>query len=252
MSRHRLFCSRRRLEEGVFTISGEEAHHAVNVCRLRPGDEVFVFTEQGSEFRCEVTAARKGMLQARILEKLEGEVESPLEIVLIQATPKAAKLEQIIVHATELGLSRLVLARSERSFAGERLERWRRMALEATKQSGRRAIPRIEPAVPLEELDLAQFDGSLKLLACEQPCAGSLADLAEEHRGIGSVVLAAGPEGGFTPAEMKHLLDGGFRCVSMGPRVLRTETASLALIAALQCLLGDWQPEGGIPPKCGQ
>ncbi|HUX05764.1 MAG TPA: RsmE family RNA methyltransferase [Acidobacteriota bacterium] len=251
MSRHRLFCSRKRIVDGLFTIAGEEAHHGVNVCRLRPGDEVFVFTEQGSEFRCEVEAARKGQLKARIIEKLTDEVESPLAITLIQAVPKAARLEQIIVHATELGLSRLVLVQSERAFRGERPDRWRRMALEAAKQSGRRMIPRIEPAVPFDKLDFDGFTDSLKLLACEKPCAGSLSRIAAEHGGVGSVVIASGPEGGFTEAEMRRLLEAGFLCISMGPRVLRTETASLALMAAVQCLLGDWEPKGGAEPQCG-
>jgi 16S rRNA (uracil1498-N3)-methyltransferase len=249
MSKRRLFCSRKRLVDGVFTITGEEAHHGVTVCRLRQGDGVFVFTEQGSEFRCEVISTGKGRLQVRIIEKLDNVVESPLEITLIQAVPKAAKLEQVIVHATELGMTRLVLVTSERSFAGDKPERWRRLALEATKQCGRRVIPRIEPALPLDELDLAQFSGSLKLLACEHPCAGSLTQIAIEHKGVESVVIAAGPEGGFTDGELRRLIESGFLCVSMGPRILRTETASLALISAVQCLLGDWTPPGG-EPQC--
>ncbi len=251
MTRRRLFCSRKRIVDGVFTVTGEEAHHGVIVCRLRPGDEVFVFTEQGSEFRCEVEASRKGQLKARIIEKLMNDVESPLEITLIQALPKAAKLEQIIVHATELGLTRLVLVKSERAFSGERADRWRRMALEAAKQSGRRIIPRIELTVPFDKLDLDGFADSLKLLACERPCAGSLSRIAAEHEGKGSVVIASGPEGGFTETEMSRLLGAGFQCVSMGPRVLRTETATLALVAAVQCLLGDWEPKGGVEKQCG-
>jgi 16S rRNA (uracil1498-N3)-methyltransferase len=251
MSQRRLFCSRKRLEDGVFTIAGEEAHHGVTVLRLKPGDEVRVFTEQGSEFRCEVASARKGQLAVRIIEKLEGEVESPLEITLIQALPRAAKMESIIVHATELGLGRLIPVRCERSFTSERPERWRRMALEATKQSGRRVIPKIEPAVSLEKLDLNQFGGSLKLLACERPCAGSLKQIIEGCEGIASAVIASGPEGGFTEGEMRRLLDGGFRCVSMGPRILRAETVALALIAALQHRLGDWEPQADLNPECG-
>lgn len=250
MSKRRLFCSRKRLADGVFTVTGEEAHHGVTVCRLRPGDEVYVFTEQESEFRCEVVSARKGQLTARIVGKLTDQVESSLEITLIQALPRSAKLEQIIVHATELGLTTLIPVRCERSFAAAKLDRLRRMALEAAKQSGRRRIPRIAPPVALEELDIDQFDGALKLLACERPCAGSLSKIAREHKGENSAVVAAGPEGGFSEAEMRRLLDAGFACVSMGPRVLRTETASLALIAALQFLFGDWEPPGGAEAEC--
>jgi len=238
MSRRRLFCGRKRLEDGVFTVAGDEAHHGVVVCRLRPGDEVYIFTERGVEFRCEVVSARKGQLRARVVEKLEDAVESPLELTLVQALPKAAKLEEVIVRGTELGLNRLLTVRSERSAGavgvkGGKTERWRRLALEATKQSGRRIIPVIEPPVPLEKLDLEQFSGSLRILACERPCAGSLRELVRQFRESGSppappaAVVAAGPEGGFTEAEMRRFLDAGFRCAGLGRRTLRTETCLL-------------------------
>ena len=259
MSRRRLFCSRKRLEDGVFTVAGDEAHHGVVVCRLRPGDEVYIFNERGAEFRCEVVSARKGQLKARVVEKLEDAVESPLELTLVQALPKAAKLEEVIVRGTELGLNRLLTVRSERSAGavgvrGEKPERWRRLALEATKQSGRRLIPIIEPPVALDKLDLEQFTGSLKILACERPCAGSLRELVREHRESGSppsAIVAAGPEGGFTEAEMRRFLDAGFRCAGLGRRTLRTETASLALLAALQYELGDWETDRTGDPACG-
>ena len=300
MSRRRLFCSRKRLEDGVFTVAGDEAHHGVVVCRLRPGDEVFVFTERGVEFRCQVVSARKGQLKARVVEKLEDAVESPLELTLVQALPKAAKLEEVIVRGTELGLGRLLTVRSERSAGGGgggggggRPERWRRLALEATKQSGRRMIPVIEPPVPLEKLDLEQFSGSLRILACERPCAGSLRELVRQFPPGGrpgaaspglrprpcrepapppappaapaapalsdtpapslapAAVVAAGPEGGFTEAEMRRFIDAGFRCVGLGRRTLRTETASLALLAALQYELGDWETGRAGDPACG-
>jgi 16S rRNA (uracil1498-N3)-methyltransferase len=251
VSRIRLFCSRKRLEEGVFSITGEEAHHGVTVCRLKAGDEVFVFTEQGSEFRCEVVSARKGMLKAKIVEKLEDVVESPLQVTLVQALPKAAKLDEIIVRGTELGLGRLIPVRSERSFGGrERVDRWRRLALEAAKQSGRRIIPRIEPPVPLTELDMTQFTDSLRLLACEQPCAGSLRTLLDKKRDQKAVTIAVGPEGGYTVEEMRLFTAAGFLCVSMGHRTLRVETASPALIAALQYELGDWGVGTDSKPIC--
>lgn len=251
MSRRRLFCSRKRLEEGVFTVTGGEAHHGATVCRLRSGDGVYIFTERGDEFRCEVVSTGRGRLKARVVEKLENLVESPLDVTLIQALPKAAKLEEIIVRGTELGLNRLQPVRTKRSFAGtDKLERWRRLALEATKQCGRRIIPKIEPTVPLQDLDLKQFSDSLKILSCEHPCAGSLKSLLAGQSGKTSVVVASGPEGGFTEDEMRLMLNAGFTCVCLGPRILRAETASLALLAALQYQLGDWEPGDEDKPAC--
>jgi 16S rRNA (uracil1498-N3)-methyltransferase len=246
MSVRRLFCSRRKLEDGLFTITGDEAYHGATVLRLRPGDDVRVFTEQGSEFNCRVVDTGKGRLRAEILEKMTDVVESDVHIVLIQALPKAAKLEQIIVHGTELGMTRLVPVVTERSVArGERRERWRRMALEATKQSGRRRIPFIEPLMPLDSLDLDQFGDALRLVAAEPPHTGSLQELLRAHAEIDleSVVVAVGPEGGFEQRELDWLIRGGFSPFTMGPRILRTETASLAAMAAIQYELGDWYRE---------
>lgn len=240
MAHIRLFCSRKNIEDGVFTVFGDEAYHALRVMRLKAGDSLNIFTEQGSEFVCTVIKAGKQNFTARIEEKLTDEVESPLTVHLIQSMPKAAKLEQIIVHGTELGLSHLYPVQTRYSEAkAERRERWRKIALEAAKQSRRRAIPFIHHAAPLEKLDLKQFEGALRLVAAEPPHAGSLAGELEGWRGT-DIVLAVGPEGGFAPEEFDFLFDQGFKPFSMGPRVLRTQTASLAAMAVIQCLAGDW------------
>jgi 16S rRNA (uracil1498-N3)-methyltransferase len=241
VSRHRIFCSHRRLKEGCFTVAGDEAHHAVTVLRLKPGNDVYVFTEQGSEFHCRVVRAGRGQLRAEIVEKLGNEVEPPLELILIQALPKAAKMEQIIVHGTELGLTRLVPVVTQRSLArGDRRDRWSRLALEATKQCGRRRIPAVDGVVELEGLDLGQFSKSLCLVAAEPPNADSLKEILAGRREVSSVAIAVGPEGGLTPNEFAMLLEAGFLPFSMGPRILRTQTASLAALASIQYELGDW------------
>ena len=241
MSIRRLFCSRRRIEDGVFTVGGDEAYHGTTVLRLRKDDEVRIFTEQGSEFLCRVMATSKGQLRAEILEKLEDVVESPLQLHLIQAMPKAAKLEQIIVHGTELGMTALHPVFCERSVkTGEKRERWRKLALEAAKQSGRRHIPFIHPATKLTELDFAQFDGFLKFVAAEPPLGGSLRQIVETEESATGAVVVIGPEGGFASSELEFLTERDFKPFTLGPRILRTQTASLAVFAVLQYLLGDW------------
>lgn len=232
------------MNDGVFTITGDEAHHGVAVLRLKKGDAINIFTEQGSEFACSVLSARKGQLTAKIVEKLENRVESLLELVLIQALPKAAKLEHIIVHGTELGMTRLVPVITKRSVAtGDRHDRWRKMAMEAAKQSGRRRIPVIEPVSRLEQLDPARFDDSLRLVAAEPPNTGSLKELLAGKDEIKSVAIAIGPEGGFEADELERLKQAGFAPFSLGPRILRTQTASLAVFSVLQYVLGDWEEE---------
>jgi 16S rRNA (uracil1498-N3)-methyltransferase len=241
MAKHRLFCSRRRIEDGVFTLGGEEAYHATKVLRLKPGTKINIFTEQQSEFICEIVAVAKGQLKAKILEKLENTVESSLKLNIIQGLPKAAKLEQIIVHGTELGMSRLLPVATKFSNAkGERRDRWRRLALEATKQCGRRDIPVIEAVNQLDRLDYSQFENSLKLIAAEPPYSGDLKQIISEHKEINEVTVVIGSEGGLSQEEVEMLQGHGFQTFSMGPRVLRTETASLAIASVLHYQLGDW------------
>lgn len=241
MAKYRLFCSRRRIEEGVFTVGGEEAHHAIKVLRLKNGAKVNIFTEQENEFICEVVAVGKGQLKAKIMEKLENRVESHLKINIIQGLPKAAKLEQIIVHGTELGISSFYPVVTKYSVAkGERRDRWRRLALEAAKQSGRRIIPSVDPVCPLMKLDYSAFDNDLKLIAAEPPFTGDLKKIIAAEKEITSVTVVIGAEGGLDEKEVEFLREKGFQTFSMGPRVLRTETASLAVASVLHYQLGDW------------
>jgi len=243
MSDTRIFCSRKQIEVGQFTVYGDEAHHALRVKRHVAGDQLYIFTEQGSEFLCTITGVAKNRFTARIDEKLTNTIESLLEIHLIQGLPKAAKLEQILVHGTELGLTSLQPAYTQHSVAkGERLDRWRKLTLEAVKQSGRRVIPRIYPASNLSEIDLEQYAGALRLVAAEPPWSGSLRAALLSQPKSSSVVIAIGPEGGFSQEEIEWFGKHGFKTVSMGPRVLRTQTAPLALMAAIQWHLGDWEP----------
>jgi 16S rRNA (uracil1498-N3)-methyltransferase len=241
MSIRRLFCSRKKIQDGEFTVTGEEAYHGIRVLRLCAGDSIRIFTEQGSEFLCTVTAAGKNQLKARIQEKLDDPVESPLKLYLIQGLPKAQKLEQIIVHGTELGMTAIQPIITERSMAsGEKRERWRRLALEAAKQSGRRGIPFIEPIRRMDDIDFTRYDGFLKLIAAGPSTTGSLRSILKELHDTESVVIAVGPEGGFTPEETALFASAGFKPFGMGPRTLRTQTASLAIFAVLQYMLGDW------------
>jgi 16S rRNA (uracil1498-N3)-methyltransferase len=242
MAQTRIFCSRKKIEDGVFTIYGEEAHHALRVLRHKPGDTINIFTEQGSEFRCTILTAGKQHLKARIDEKLTDSVESPLSLNLIQAMPKAAKIELIIVHGTELGLNNLYPFYSDHSVRkSDRPDRWQKLALEAAKQSRRRVIPRIHPAVTMDKLDLAPFEGTLKLIAAEPPRHGSLQSIVAEAGPVSEATIVVGPEGGFSEEEYQYFIDQGFKPFSMGKRVLRTQTASLAAFAALQMLCGDWE-----------
>lgn len=226
-------------------LPGQAAAHVTRVLRLRAGDAVSLFNGNGNDYAAELIAAGSREVRARVLEAAANGLESPLRIVLAQALARGEKMDWIVQKATELGVAEivpLVTARSEvkldDSRARKRLEHWRAVAISACEQSGRARVPVIGTVQPLREW--------LPSLGADAP-ATRLALLPEgetrvrELRAIAdTAVLAIGPEGGFDEADSALLRDAGFKGLRLGPRVLRTETAGVAAIAALQALFGDW------------
>lgn len=220
------------------------AHHAVQVLRLRAGDELMLFDGQGGEYAARLVVDGRRLL-AEILTWHEVERESPLRLALLQALPSGDKMDWVVQKAVELGAHALQPLASQRSvlrLAGERRHKrelhWQQVAQAACEQSGRNRLMVVQP---LQELAtwLAQPApaAELRLLLC--PHQGvSLGALPRPGVDVG-VSLLVGPEGGFTEAEEALAVGCGFQRVRLGPRVLRTETAGLAALAALQVLWGD-------------
>lgn len=211
------------------------AHHALRVLRLRAGDALTLFNGQGGEY-----AARLGAGGEALIEGFDPvERESPLALTLIQALIASDKLDWVIEKAIELGAVRVVVAPTERSvirLAGDRVARrlahWREIVVAACCQCGRNRLPAVDFAPSWREA-LAAIDAPQRLLlALDAPDALASADAAP-------TALAVGPEGGLTAAETRSAEQLGFRAVHWGPRVLRTETAGLAALAALQTAHGD-------------
>lgn len=233
------------LEPGVeLALPAQAAAHVGRVLRLRAGDPVALFNGDGNDYAAELTAVGPREVRARVLGSGANRSESPLRIVLAQALARGEKMDWIVQKATELGVAGvvpLVTARSEvkldESRARKRLEHWQAVATGACEQSGRARVPPIAPVQPLQQW--------LQSLEPDSP-ATRLALLPEGEitpRGLDApagVVLAVGPEGGFDELDVSALRDAGFRGLALGPRVLRTETAGIAAIAALQALYGDF------------
>ena len=228
----------------ILSISGQEFHHLRNVLRLSPGDPLSVFDGAGHGFSATILGLT--LREARIrLEKAEKpSPESPLAIRLMVGVPKGEKLELVIQKATELGvvaIQPVTTVRSEvRTVSGRgegRLARWRRVALEACKQSGRSRIPILEPPRTLEAALSDPLSGVRIVL---DPMGNPLErTLLEQARESGSSVLAIGPEGGWSAKEIGAFQDAGFVPIRLGPRTLRSETAAIVSTAILQCLAGD-------------
>lgn len=231
--------------EGLAALPAEEAKHALKVLRLRPGNEVCAMDGAGARWRGEIASATGGGVAVRLIERLPSN-ESPLRLTVYQGLPKAEKLDLLAQKLTELGASALVPVRMERCVVkldardGEkRRERLEKIAREAAKQC-RRALP-LAVSAPMDwrEALAAMRRHDLLLIPWEEALSGRMSEMRErfpEARDIGVVI---GPEGGISPEEIGHMLTAGGRAVTLGPRILRTETAALAAAALAMQLWGD-------------
>lgn len=249
MSRHRFYLPAEalRLPEVVFPAA--TAHQLRRVLRLRPGDVVTVFVGDGLEHVVRLRELRDDLASATVLETRPGRREPRVEVALYQALLSRERFEYALEKATEIGVHRLVPLLAERareraaSVGTERLDRWRRIAAEAAEQCGRCRVPEIAPPCDLAAA-LAADPDELLLLAWEHEQDRSLrAALAgARERGIARVRLLVGSEGGFSEPEVEQARASGAVTVSLGPRILRGETAGPLLAALVLYELGDMEP----------
>lgn len=218
-------------------IHGEEAHHLFHVLRLGLGDEIVVFDGEGRHFRAVIAGATANFAAAQRLEELPTS-ESPLEITLAVAVPKGDKMALIVRMLTELGISRVIPLMTERTVfssaaaAKDKVERWRRIALEACKQSGRSQTTKIEPPISFAELSRLDFPVHRVLITLTG--TPTLMPIS-----VPACIALIGPEGGWSNDEVEWATANGFQKLSLGPRTLRTETAAVTVASVLQWELGD-------------
>ena len=217
------------------------AGHLVRVLRLQPGDACVLFNGDGHDYDARLLAAGKREARAEIFAARTVENESPLRITLLQGIARGEKMDWILQKATELGVARIVPVDSERSEvkldaarAEKRLAHWREVVVSACEQSGRSVVPEVLPPQPLA-LGAALREGRGFVL--DPVAVHTLASL--QGNPPGACTLAIGPEGGWSPRDHEQLLAAGYESLRLGPRVLRTETAGIAAISALQALAGD-------------
>jgi 16S rRNA (uracil1498-N3)-methyltransferase len=217
------------------------AHHALRVLRLHDGDPVVLFDGSGGEVAARLAVRGKAAF-ALLGERRALERESPLQLVLVQALAAGDKMDWIVQKAVELGVAAIQPVQAERCvlrLAGERADKrlahWRQVAVSACEQCGRNRIPELRPLQSLPQW-LAQARGQL----CYVLAPGGARGFADGAPPAGAVHLLIGPEGGWSEAELAACDAAGARRVGLGPRVLRTETAGLAALAALQARWGDF------------
>jgi 16S rRNA (uracil1498-N3)-methyltransferase len=240
----RFTVSPERLAGGRVTFDADESRHLARVLRLRPGDTVVATDGAGHDYTVRLEGVGEAVT-GTVVDEATGVPASPLAVTLVQGVPRGDKMEAIVRAATELGVARVwpalcarTVVRLEPARWRERTRRWQRVAREAAKQSGRAVIPEIEPPRALAQWLEAGNAADLALCAWEAgglPLGSVLGTTASPR----TALVVVGPEGGLAGDEIEAARARGLTVVSLGPRILRTETAGPALLAILQSRFGD-------------
>jgi 16S rRNA (uracil1498-N3)-methyltransferase len=240
MTRRRFHAPRTAFTKETVTLTADEARHLRDVLRLKPGDEVYVFDGLGREFQCSVSNTKRDEAELRIEAEVEpAKPESQLQLNLCVALLKGEKFDLVVQKTTELGVSRIVplmtrfadIHLRDESDAAKRVARWQRIALEAAKQSGRAFVPEIGMPVT--------FDSALDVNGAGVMFSERGGDSFDSLVASSAITAFVGSEGGWSDEEIEAARARDFHVVTLGGRVLRAETAAIAVTALLQHRFGD-------------
>src|SRR5215211_468958 len=242
MTRRRFYAPPSAFADQTVTLTADEARHLRDVLRLKTGDEVYVFDGVGREFRCTVSSTKRYPAELRIESEVEpAKPESQLQLTLCVALLKGEKFDLVVQKATELGVTKVVplitryadIHLRDEADATKRVARWQRIALEAAKQSGRAFVPEVSAPVSFDSL-LANSRDGLRVMFSERG-GGPMSSLTPSQ----IVTALVGSEGGWSDEEIEQAKAHDFHIVTLGGRILRAETAAIAVTTLLQHLFGD-------------
>lgn len=247
MQRRRFYAPPGNINGAVVVLPGDETHHLTRVLRLKPGDEAFVFDGCGREYRCDVVKVEEDCARLEVLDELLDAVESPLRLTLGQSLAKGEKFDLIVQKVTELGVSSIIPLLADQADVKlederleKRLERWRRISLEALKQCGRRRIVEIRTPMSVKALlDTEASDENGAVLVFSERGGANVDAALAEARAASAVTVLVGPEGGWSDDEFSLFAKRAVTSVTLGPRKLRTETAAIVAMTLIQHALGD-------------
>jgi 16S rRNA (uracil1498-N3)-methyltransferase len=240
----RLFFPEKLAPGALIDLHPHAAHHAARVLRLAAGDVVRLFNGDGGEWDARIAAIRKSGVSVRVGARSEQNVEAALRVVLAQSISSRERMELTLQKAVELGVAQVQPLETQRSVvrlrgerADRRVEHWQNIVIAACEQCGRNRVPRVLPIEELADwLGTLPQDGSALRVLLSPAATLRLRELPAPSE----VLLLAGPEGGLAPDELALAQACGFQAVRLGPRILRTETAPLAAMAAMHALWGDF------------
>ena len=248
----RLYCPVSLHDGAIIELPDAVAHHAARVLRLREGDALTLFNGEGGEFEARLARIEQRLVLAAVGTHHAIERESPLDVTLLQGLAGAENMDYVIQKAVEMGVAGIApvtMARSvtrlDSARAAKRAEHWRSVIVASCEQCGRNRLPVLHPLCDLRAALVSPDPANPEImsgaalslvLSLGEGCA-----LAKFDRPAGAIRLLVGPEGGLSPDELVSAKRAGFRSASLGPRVLRTETAGVAALAAMNACWGDWR-----------
>lgn len=237
----RFFVLPEKVCDGIITIDTEDVGHIRRVLRLGEGDKIEVCDTTGFDYEAEISEISEKSVICKVLSSKKSDTESDIKVTLYQGVPKGSKMDYIIEKTTELGVFRIVpvmMSRCVVKLEGEKAERkkqerWQKISVAAAKQSGRGIIPEI--TMPMSFLEAVSDMKKNELVLAPYECESTrkLRPVLEENKNAKSIAIMIGPEGGFDPKEIDELTNSGIKTVTLGKRILRTETAGEATLAMI-------------------
>lgn len=220
-------------------LNGEEAHHILHVKRAKPGSKITLFDGKGFEYLARITEISNDKLKVCIEQFNAVTREAPVDITIAFSVPKGKHVTFLIQKCAELGIRTLVPLHCQRSIvdirnkSDEKIERWGKIAIEASKQCKRNFVTKIEKVILFDNLINTIQNYDLSLIACTESDTRTLKNVLHDHPGVKKIVCFIGPEGGFTPDEIETAVKAGCIRINMGHSILRIETAAIALSSML-------------------
>jgi 16S rRNA (uracil1498-N3)-methyltransferase len=235
-----LFLPPEDLDKQQIVIHGENARYLSSVLRMKPGELLTIFDGKGNRYICRINEIHK---KEAVVEKIKEEAfsaEPPILLTLAQGIPKTDKMDFIIQKATELGVHKIIplITKFSQIRHTAKTERWRKIAQSASQQSGREKIPLIDDPILFGDF-LALYKDADGLIFSEEKRDRNLREILNRLKNSGEITLIVGPEGGLSHEEVESSIEKGFTAVSLGPRILRTETAPIIALSIIQYELGD-------------
>ena len=230
----------------TFMITGSDARHIKTVLRLKSGDKIGLFDGKGFEYEAEIVDLSTGRVTVSVIRRFPSAAESPVQITVAQGFLKEKKMDGLVRQLSELGIikwnpfiAERSVPRPDKKQLSARTKRWEKISKEAIKQCKRGCIMEIGDTVSFEEILNISQTADLKIAFWEDELQPLNAKLPGSYRKINRIYALLGPEGGFTQQEIESARDRGFVTASLGPRILRAETATVAACVLLQHLFGD-------------